>query len=305
MAKLFFLKIFLLMTIILTFSYVNVKKKSLHLKEKIMEKIRKIKEDRNNKKDSEEKDTDESNSNDKENETERIFNNYREGMGNFNEENSQDTNPKSEETETSSAESNTEKYKKKISKENAKSFLKKAKKGKVRCSLKFRKILEFIYTICGYILKAFVFIWNLIKEPVKGLFKSALGEYYTMLTAPFLFIFKIYKNAVKLLLYIIKLPFMLARALFRIIGSCIIRVLKVFPGRWFLDILAYIITIPYLIIVPMEIALAPIKNAFGVVCWSDRGLYNEIEDTANWTIDNLELVFENAVGKLKYSAGLK
>ena len=118
-----------------------------------MEKIRKIKEDRNNKKDSEEKDTMKVIVMTKKMK-QRIFNNYREGMGNFNEENSQDTN-QSEETETSSAESNTEKYKK-ISKENAKSFLKKAKKGKVRCSLKFRKILEFIYTICGYILKAFV-----------------------------------------------------------------------------------------------------------------------------------------------------
>ena len=46
MEKLFFLKIFLLVTIILSFSYVNVKKKSLHLKEKIMEKIRKNKKDR-------------------------------------------------------------------------------------------------------------------------------------------------------------------------------------------------------------------------------------------------------------------
>ncbi len=305
MAKLFFLKIFLLMTIILTFSYVNVKKKSLHLKEKIMEKIRKIKEDRYKKKDSEEnKNSSESIDNNENTETDRIFHNYKEGMGNFKKENSQDTSPKSEETETSSGKSNVEKYKEKFSKENAKSFWEKSKKSKVKCSLKFRKILEFIYTICGYILSAFIWIWNLIKEPVKELFKSALGDYYTVLTAPFLAIFKIYKFAIKGLLFIIKIPFLVARALFRIIGSCIIRVLKVFPGRWFLDILAYIITIPYLFIIPIQVALSPITNAFSIFCWSDRGLYNEIEDSVNWTIDNLELVFEKATDKLKYSAGM-
>jgi len=183
-------------------------------------------------------------------------------------------------------------------------FWKKAKKGKVRCSIKFRKIFEFIYMICEYILMAFSFIWKLIKEPVKELFKSALGEYYTVLMAPFLFIFKIYKLAIKGLLYVIKLPFLLLRALYRIIGSSIIRILKVFPGRWFLDILAYIITIPYLFIVPIEILLSPITNAFGIFCWSDRGLLNEIEDNVNWSIDNMELIFEKAVDKLKYSAGM-
>ena len=315
MAKLFFLKIFLLMTVILTFSYVNVKKKSLHLKEKIMEKIRKIKEERNKKKDSDEnKNSSESVDNNKNTETDRIFNNYKEGYTNIDREKNiaeqkkkyrEDTEKmRKEDSEYSLNESNVEKYKKKFSKENAKSFWEKSKKSKVKCSLKFRKIFEFIYKICGYILKFFIWLWNLIKDPVKELFKSALGEYYTVLTAPFLAIFKIYKFAIKNLLFIIKLPFKLARALYRIIGSCIIRVLKVFPGRWFLDILAYIITIPYLFIIPIEVALSPITNAFGIFCWSDRGLFNEIEDNVNWTIDNLELIFEKAAEKLKYSAGM-
>jgi hypothetical protein len=305
MAKLFFLKIFLLVTIILTFSYVNVKKKSINLKEKIMEKIQKNKEDRNQKEDSDKsKNPDENKDSNENTETNRIFNNYKEGYQNFQKENSQDTNPDGEDSENSSGKSNAEKFKDNFSKENAKSFWEKSKKSKVKCSIKFRKILEFIYKICGYILKFFMWIWDLIKEPVKELFKSALGEYYTVLTAPFLAIFKIYKFAIKSLLFVIKLPFKLARALFRIIGSCIIRVLKVFPGRWFLDILAYIITIPYLFIIPIEVALSPITNAFGVFCWSDRGLYYEIEDNVNWTIDNLELVFEKAAEKLKYSAGM-
>ena len=102
MAKLFFLKIFLLMTIILTFSYVNVKKKSLHLKEKIMEKIQKSKEDRNQKKNSDKsKNSDENKDSNENTETNRIFNNYKEGYQNFKKKNSQGTSPEGEETSSS------------------------------------------------------------------------------------------------------------------------------------------------------------------------------------------------------------
>lgn len=292
MRKLFFLKIFLLISIILSFSYVKVKKKSINIKEKIMEKIRKNKKERNDKKETDKKETDEEETYKEETQTEKIFNNYKEGYENLDNKNSQETSPSGED------------IKKRFSKDNAKRFWTESKKGKVKCSIKFRKFFEFIYMICSYILTAFSFIWNLIKEPVKELFKSALGEYYTFLTAPFVFIFKIYKFAIKGLLFVIKLPFLLIRILFRIIGSCIIRVLKVFPGRWFLDILAYIITIPYLFIVPIERLLAPITNAFGVFCWSDIGLLDEIEDNVNWSIDNMELLFEKAADKLKYSAGM-
>jgi len=295
MRKLYFLKIFLLINIIILFSYVNVKKKSINIKGKIMEKIRKSIKERNNKKETDKKETDEIEKNtldEEETQTEKIFNNYKEGYENFDNQNSQGTTPDGDGIQN------------KISKENVKGFWDESKKGKVRCSIKFRKIFEFIYMICSYILLAFSFVWNLIKEPVKSLFKSALGDYYTILTAPFMAIFKIYKLAIKGLLFIIKLPFLLIRLLYRIIGSIIIRVLKVFPGRWFLDILAYIITIPYLFIVPIQMALSPITNAFGVFCWSDRGLINEIEDNVNWTIDNMELIFEKATNNLKYSAGM-
>jgi len=294
MRKLFFLKIFLLISIIISFSYVNVKKKSINIKEKIMEKIRKNKKERNDKKETDKKETDEEEKkiDKEETETEKIFNNYKEGYENLDDKNSQETSPSGEGIKNS------------LSKEKVKGFWDESKKGKVRCSIKFRKIIEFIYMICSYILWFFLWIWDLIKEPVKELFKSALGDYYTVLTAPFLFIFKMWKFAIKGLLFVIKLPFLLIRLLYRIIGSCIIRILKVFPGRWFLDILAYILTIPYLFILPIQLMLSPITNAFGIFCWSDRGLFNEIEDGVNWTIDNMELIFEKATDKLKYSAGM-
>lgn len=289
MGKLFFLKIFLLISIIISFSYVNVKKKSLNLKKRIMDKIQKNKKERTDdekKKDSEEK----KDLNTEVTETEKIFNNYKEGYENLDDDDD-DT-------------STTENVKNSLSKENVQGFWDKSKKEKIRCSIKFRKIFEFIHMVCGYILWALIFVFELIREPVNELFKSLLGEYYTILTAPFLAIFKMYKFFIKGLLFVIKLPFLIGRAIYRIIGSIFIRILKVFPGRWFLDILAYIITLPYLFIVPIQVALSPITNAFGIFCWSDRGLYNEIEDTINWSIDNMELLFEKATEKLKYSAGM-
>ena len=155
-------------------------------------------------------------------------------------------------------------------------------KDDVECQIELAGIIFIVYDVVTIIYDGISFVLSFLVEPIGNLLKELLGDFYDYILYPVVLLGHLYKFTSKVIYKLFYYVFKFLTFVIELLSKIIFRIMP----RFILDILSYVIAVPYLLFIPIADFLQPVTKYFNVVCWKKEiGLIGDIYDNLDTITD--------------------